>query len=160
MITCIFCNILLFVQIYSAAIGLIRKRTIFASVIADTERLYAVCWLGCRYIPAYSPTATFRALFARMFLYHLPSVIHAGRWGWSLRQRARKIYLIVSENKSSDWKLSLIFAICCSRKRFWHYTEYINTAVSEGLQLSKRKMTVKRHFKKCSAEHDVTGVVL
>ena len=44
-----------------------------------------------------------------------------GRWGRSPPKRATKIFLNVSENKSSGRKL--IFIFWYSRKRFWHYTD-------------------------------------
>jgi len=48
--------------------------------------------------------------------------------GRSTPTRARKIFLNVSENKSSDRKV--IFIFWYSRKRCWHYTECFTTAVS------------------------------
>ena len=58
--------------------------------------------------------------------------IHAGALGVIAPLKwVRKIFLNVSENKSSDRKLICTFWYSC--KRFRHYTECINTAASGGL---------------------------
>jgi len=58
-------------------------------------------------------------------------IIRPHRWRRSPPlQENQKIFLNVSENKSSDRKLICTF--WHSWKRFWHYTERINTAASGG----------------------------
>jgi len=54
------------------------------------------------------------------------------RWGDRPPKRARKIFLNVSKNKSSERKL--ISTFWYSRRRFWYYIECINIAASGGLR--------------------------
>ena len=65
-------------------------------------------------------------------------IIRPHRWRRSPPplQESQKIFLNVSENKSSGRKLICTF--WHSWKRFWHYTERINTAASGGGDFAPR----------------------